>query len=409
MKKTYLHKYSSVDTTADIGEHDPTPLSPVSKLVYKQWRMDNDDHLLMDGYYRKCDMSQELPPDIRQTIIDYYIKKQSKGTLKRKIMFLKEFARQKRKEKMDAILHYILIFIILTVSFGLIFGSDIAALVIVNNNDCDLALENGSKFLHFGVFQYLLIGSVFHIVCGSIFLITVLVCVMWLEKYVDDEFIPCLGIMIVCGFISFFISWSVVGAILYSEMDQSTSVNKQCSDMVLSWVILKLLLYIFIVPFVLWFVGIFDEIGLIVVAVLTFCVLIALCSPDIAGLVIISRNNCDIALLNVSIDISITEFLYIGCVTHIACMIVIPSVVIIRVIFFASGSDWWFYAFSVLITGIFFLSWSVIGSILYSNMDERNAENKQCSDMVLAWVILKFIECISLKPFVIWWWVNSFD
>eukprot|EP01083_Nonionella_stella_P069598 185623_1 len=48
-------------------------------------------------------------------------------------------------------------------------------------------------------------------------------------------------------------------------------------------------------------------------------------APDVAGLVITIQNNCDVAIPNASL--SITEYLRIGCISHMICMITLLSVV----------------------------------------------------------------------------------
>ena len=228
------HMYTnsrSVETVDDIGEQNPKLLTPVSKLVYKQWKMDNNDELLIDGYYRqKCNLTQNLSPDIRQLIADYYVKSQSKGAIKRKIVTLTEIARKKRGErqrKTDKMLEYLIIFIIFVTLFALVFGVDISALIVISLNDCDLALQNGSTFVNFGISNYMLLGSVSHIITVLAFAIGAFFFLQCTNAAIEG--LVCCGTMIICAMMSFFISWSVVGAIMYSEMHQSTASNKVIS------------------------------------------------------------------------------------------------------------------------------------------------------------------------------------
>ena len=193
----------------------------------------------------------------------------------------------------------------------------------------------------------------------------------------------------------------------FSELVIILSQNQQCSDMVMSWVILKLFLYVVIIPFVLWILEFFRRNKTIKrFGVYAFGFWALLCAPDIAGLVIASKNNCDLALIDSPIDITITEYLYIGCISHIICITIIPSVVIVKNWFKEWDNDWNWYSCTVVCSGLFFLAWSVIGVILYAEMDQSNFVNKQCSDMILSWAILKIVECIPFKPFMIYLWID---
>eukprot|EP01084_Bolivina_argentea_P271920 462821_1 len=205
-------RYNSIDT--DICGYDPSPLSPTSKMVFHQWKMDETDDLLIDGYYRECNIStyisDELSSDIKQIIISFYLKQYSKRHLKKKILQLKrlsEYNRQLRKEKCIRIC---CICLAIFVFFGFIFGSDIAGLIIANINDCNVTIDGGSKYVSFGVHQFLYIGSITHIAVVSLILL-----IIW---YLYDRFLLTIFCLIFCV-ILFFISWAIIGALLYSEMD----------------------------------------------------------------------------------------------------------------------------------------------------------------------------------------------
>eukprot|EP01084_Bolivina_argentea_P112188 200090_1 len=95
-----VNKYNSIDT--NIADYDLTALTPNSKMVFNQWKIDVTDDLLVDGYYRQChniSTSNQLSTDVKQIIISYYTKQYSKGTLKRKLLQLKRLADLKRQAR----------------------------------------------------------------------------------------------------------------------------------------------------------------------------------------------------------------------------------------------------------------------------------------------------------------------
>eukprot|EP01084_Bolivina_argentea_P281979 482566_1 len=115
-------------------------------------------------------------------------------------------------------------------------SKDIVILIIQNNNDynCDNTINHGSTFISFGVSDFLLIGCILHIV-----IITIIIQLIFHFVYLggDEDRAGC-SVMCGCGCL-FFFAWSVIGFLLYSEMD-TIHTNKQCGDMVLSWSILTL-------------------------------------------------------------------------------------------------------------------------------------------------------------------------
>eukprot|EP01083_Nonionella_stella_P008256 23761_1 len=106
-----LGKYQSRDTDVldiDLTHFDPSVLSPTSKGVYKQWQFDKTDQILVDGYFRECNITtQLLSKDIALTICAYYTKARSKGLLKRKIIRLQRAKRRKREAQMAASCRYL--------------------------------------------------------------------------------------------------------------------------------------------------------------------------------------------------------------------------------------------------------------------------------------------------------------
>ena len=78
------------DGPLDMDDHhllanDPKGLSPTSTLVFKQWVMDDENTLLVNGFSRRTQCQQILPEDICIITADYYVKLYSKNNLNMKI------------------------------------------------------------------------------------------------------------------------------------------------------------------------------------------------------------------------------------------------------------------------------------------------------------------------------------
>eukprot|EP01083_Nonionella_stella_P028042 77222_1 len=125
-----------------------------------------------------------------------------------------------------------------------VFGGDIAALAINTKNDCNATMMDGSGFVFFDVNDFILGGCITHLVVGLL-----LVCIFIQDMRDEDEkeclyafndavFVRFVCLNCVCCFVLWLISWTVIGFLLYSEMDKTSSANKECSDAVLSWSVL---------------------------------------------------------------------------------------------------------------------------------------------------------------------------
>eukprot|EP01083_Nonionella_stella_P106995 309356_1 len=168
-----VHKYSSIDTDIldiDLEPYNPSHLSPTSKGVYHQWQIDKKDELLVDGYFRECDITtQPLSADVASTIASYYTKSQTKGALKDKILVLRQnriLKMRKRKETIKATALISLPYILLLSFFC---SPDIAALVIVNKYNCDAILNTQNQRI--GINDFLFTGSVAHLLSVALILV----------------------------------------------------------------------------------------------------------------------------------------------------------------------------------------------------------------------------------------------
>eukprot|EP00483_Globobulimina_turgida_P008319 UN08336 len=170
--------------------------------------MDDNNDLIIDGYFRqKCEMKSyhaQLPNDIKKIIASYYFKKHSKSKLVQLILQkrrnIEREKRQRKQERIDTIcgikdacfdaIYCLLccksivcfIVIVLITICALIFGPDIAGLIIAVNNDCNLAIDGQSNFVVFDANEFLFIGCSIHL--G---LVLLALCAMIIALYVCLE------------------------------------------------------------------------------------------------------------------------------------------------------------------------------------------------------------------------------
>eukprot|EP01083_Nonionella_stella_P182690 658008_1 len=122
---------------------------------------------------------------------------------------------------------------------GVVFGTDIAGLTVLRDNDCDLTIDGGSKFVMFGVNTFLFYGCVIHIVIEVIkwiFAGLLYVCIFsWNERHVVHMSVVhlCVGV----SYAFWLLSWGIIGCLLYSEMNER---NKPCADATISWAVVKI-------------------------------------------------------------------------------------------------------------------------------------------------------------------------
>eukprot|EP01083_Nonionella_stella_P160423 524464_1 len=341
-----LEKYNSIDT--DIHDIDLEPfnssyLTPTSKGVYNQWQMDKKDDLLVDGYFRECNITtQPLSTDITSTIASYYTKCQTKGALKRKILKLKQLRILKMRKRKETIKATSLICLLCVLVLSLLCGSDIAALIIINKYNCDAILNTQNQRL--GINDFLWTGSVSHLVSVTLLLICFVViakkmnCVLRGQSTKRDfRHQTCiLSVLMACIILISvgFISYSIIGSILYSK----TLIYHQCSNVLISWVVLKFAMYIFVVPIVVYFsTGLFSTVFddasgfiescfLVYVTAALFVAMVGLFfSTDIAGLMVRTKNDCDLTIDGGSqfVMFGVNTFLLYGCSIHIGFVVVL--------------------------------------------------------------------------------------
>eukprot|EP01083_Nonionella_stella_P174252 603558_1 len=169
--------------------------------------------------------------------------------------------------------------------------------------------------------------------------------------------------------------------------------------MVFFWTMLKYILYGLVV---LTGFGLQNKNHLIVYvlvfALITFGV-------DIAGLAVISDNDCDSIILmddtNKWIEIGMNEYILIGCGTHLSfytllflcllCMryrcvaVDIGEMILNNMIYL------------VLLMNFFFISWVIVGGIFYLGLDRIDTtSNDVCAVVIMTFMAMKCIECIAI-------------
>eukprot|EP01083_Nonionella_stella_P095423 267894_1 len=236
----------------DLEEYHPyiSLLSPTSKQIYKQWQMDANDELLIYGYSKTCNITeQHLSADILHTIALYYTKRHSKGFLKRKLIGL-QIKRPKRSYSL------ILGALVTIVVFGIWWGADIAGLFVATNNDCDASIPGESQWVPFSVNTFLLYGCSVHlamelvVLCSLFWLLLFAISHRHKHHYQHVGYEGCLRATVLCFGILFgllSLSWSIIGCLLYSKMNQGTA----CANVTIAWICIRFIECVLLLPFIL--------------------------------------------------------------------------------------------------------------------------------------------------------------
>eukprot|EP01084_Bolivina_argentea_P214134 363586_1 len=133
-----------------------------------------------------------------------------------------------------------------------------------------------------------------------------------------------------------------------------------------------------------------------------------LISKDIVGIIYVIKNDCDLALTSRSSFVgylNVTSFLFSGCVSHIIFFTMSLVVIFIGIWNVGPGisnhNNWMKLVSCLCCIYLFYLYWSIVGFVLYFQMDFNTSENKECGDIVLSWSILMGIEVV-LAPCCLW-------
>lgn len=334
----------------------------------------------------------------------------------------------------------VMIAILVLMSIAMTFGKDVAALLVNNHRECDIM--NGSDYVSFNVNEWVLIGSISDI-SWWIVAICFILCLYIHEKRGGDvgEALPVI-FMIGMGCVwCFFVAWIVIGVLLYTEMIGEVGMDHQCTDIVISWVVLQSI-PAFLVLCLLGMIvadegqrimdnvcgncgclgvigvcynsteglcgrhvncfgegcGVFILRGFVVIIFFSFVF-----GKDVAALVINSIDNCD------TIDggskyvklFDVTEWIYIASIGHLSAYIVFFCWIGVGILgnfdemrYIVPGALFSLSAF------LFNISWMVIGFLLYSEMSLDTHAAAQCGDVVLSWSVLQAIETLLLLLFI---------
>eukprot|EP01084_Bolivina_argentea_P000461 864_1 len=232
---------------------DAEQLTPTSYLVYRQWKMDENDELLIPGYIRsQYDTNNTLGTDVTNVIMSYYSKQFMKSELNSKIKCkLNEIAREtklksvqqkQRTEKIEQCKLIMAVIIGAPCFILLLLAPDTAALTINTQNDCDLTMQSIEPRIDLNISQFLFIGSFIHLLGVILPFCVIFSC--WFDTdccYDYDVMIVLCGWCWILLVEMFMFSWSIVGFILYSDMNTSTAMNKQCGDITISWSVFRMI------------------------------------------------------------------------------------------------------------------------------------------------------------------------
>eukprot|EP01083_Nonionella_stella_P291562 992030_1 len=231
---------------------------------------------------------------------------------------------------------YLLVFIALTALLSFLLGTDISSLVIASQNDCDTILNTH------GVNDFLFIGSIVHITATILLFILAIFAKRTIEqgwslqnygyyslrkepleiKCIAGPLATCVVLMCLCG-----ITYSVIGFVLYSR----TNIRHQCSNTSISSIILKFIIYIFVLPTILSYTNIlhfdfYEKTILWIQFMFGLCVLFF--AADIAGLVVGIKNDCDLAIGESEyVSFGVNTYLLYGCGVHL--IVVITEIIIL--------------------------------------------------------------------------------
>ena len=270
-------------------------------------------------------------------------------------------------------------------------AKDVAALVVNLDNECDEALLGESDYVAFGVSTWMLGGSLPHLtvsVCTWIWWCVASFNVTDLME-VGPAGTLCLLMIPWC----FFFAWTVIGFLLFSEMDGDTD----CAKMTLSWSVIEAVEVL--LPCLACIVSNMDGVNWWLL-VQSFCALSVFAAKDIAALLIVSSEDCDAELQGGSgfVSFGVNTWMLAGSASHAAICGGLFMFAVVDALNSRPG-EWLCAAMDSGCTALpwlFYIAWSVIGFLLYSEMDSHAS----CSKMTLSWSIIEGVEVVAVCLFV---------
>ena len=149
------------------------------------------------------------------------------------------------------VLRFLLELCALVIFLGISVAKDTAALIVWGEYDCSIAA--GNDYVHFDINEWILYGSIINLIavtamscwvgnraCGMCEcpLNTFYQAVVNYDAYVQHRLVQPGHFCLACC-VLFWISWVIIGFLLYGQMSGETYISNQCKDMVLSWSILQ--------------------------------------------------------------------------------------------------------------------------------------------------------------------------
>ena len=215
----------------ELKRYNSSLLTPVSRGVYRQWRDDGNDQLLVSGYFRECGtVNQLLPYEVHGIIAAYYTKQFTKSVILKRIMTNKaQMDYDNRMSEEEALCDFCQAYLAVLFVFALlVMPIDLAALTIVTGeqNDCALTEE-----------IFLNIGGWVNII-GSLVIYAPNMIIGFSDEPSNAAKLWTLASITVALFT---FAWCIYGCVLHATMTDRES-HQTCTAMLLAWVIYKFLL-----------------------------------------------------------------------------------------------------------------------------------------------------------------------
>eukprot|EP01083_Nonionella_stella_P178359 629804_1 len=251
-----LNSYVSVD----LDDYDCNVLTPKAKGTYKQWQMDYDDALLIDGYMRQtCNVQLSSFPNEIQKIVRLFVaqsttiykKKYSKSELKT-LIDSHEAQEANIKYQHDFFYRqYITPCFIGSLYIGILAIASLCTVYIVENDACadgDYSMLDPHYFLFVGG-----VALSCHVALNAVLTLIFRKDYCWNEN--EPKAYCYLGCA--CLMVTFYLVWSVLGFVIYVEESSAECKESHIGKMLLAWNIIIVVPVAFIVCcpicFLIWF------------------------------------------------------------------------------------------------------------------------------------------------------------
>ena len=292
------------------------------------------------------------------------------------------------------------------IALAFLFGKDIAALVVLHTDECSTSTIEQYPSLNADLWLH--IASLTHLITVSVMLCSCCLFVAAsIRDLLDEIFKRLIGVAGVCISLwwCFFVTWTVFG---YFVMRATDGV---CSDMIEWWLILEaaeifVAIGAVVVSCIMGFRDNlhYDENWLVALGFVLFALFVA---KDVAGLTINANNDCDAVFEkghSSFVSFGANTWMLSGAMVHLTVGFCQYAWLLISVMWFdaliwSRGIVW-----GTVLPWLFFISWSVIGFLMYSEMDS----DSNCAKMTLSWSVIEAIGVLVMGVSYVGIIVNSY-